>query len=147
MLNRKKLVNALKEFLEKDKWDTWLTVTFRTPVTSSLAKKKFKYFFKTLNKPDEEFFKKYILSCVFVERNKVKKGFHIHALVKGVAPSLCSRLEEKCREYFGESRVMPVHEGVIPYLCDKYDTSSLEDWRFFKINSRLRASKPTAESI
>ena len=141
MFEKKKLEIALKEFLERGNHDIWVTLTFRNTVTPSLAKKKFKYFFKTLNKPGEAFFKKYILSWVFVEKNKVKDGVHIHALVKGIAPALCRKLERKCKEFFGESRIKPMHEGVIPYLCEKYNTSSLEDWGFVKINSKRRKVK------
>jgi hypothetical protein len=132
--NEKELESALFKLFKRDGHDVWFSVTFRYPVSSTQAKRKFKYFFNHLNTASERFFEKYISAWVFVEWSESRGGNHIHALIKGVDLSLCPKLERKCIDFFGQSEVKPIHEDVIPYLVRKYFTKTLMDWDYLKIN-------------
>src|SRR5438477_2094597 len=115
----------IEKFIKEFPADIWLTVTFRKTVNTGVAIRRFKYFLKHLNKPDQQFYKKYINVLVVCEKNRYRQGVHIHALVKGMDISLAPALESACNERFGESKAKAPHEGVAGYLADKFDSSSL----------------------
>ena len=130
----------LHYFLSVQKWDLFATITFRQQCPSLSAIKAFKRFFKYLNTRDRRFFDKYIECWIFLERHDLRAGVHIHALIRGINPTLAEELEKKCRRIFGQSRILPydpMRQAVV-YLAGKYKSQRLEDFTFFKINSRLR---------
>ena len=118
-------------------YEIWLTVTFENPRSTSYAKKRFKHYLKHLN-DGMVFYQKYIHLWIFFEKNKVKSGIHIHALIHGIDIAKAPLLEQDCNVCFGESKVIVGHKNVIPYVADKYNRPSLDDFDYWKINSRKR---------
>lgn len=143
-MDRQKLMGAWKEFVESLHPDLWVTITFRTPTSKYFAKMRFKKFFKHLNKPNETFYSKFILCWVFFEEWNRQERCHIHALIKGIDPSLAVNLEEKCLREFGLSVIRPYDYAMInhpasEYLAKKYVFYYGSDYlERFTINSRLR---------
>jgi len=127
-----------ENFLNEFNCDVWMTVTFRRPVTVKTAKKMFKYFLQHINKPDDIYYEKYIYLWAFFENDYTRGGVHVHAIIDRIDTTKTERLQERCSEFFGESKVMTAHQNVVPYLSRKYNTSSLIDFDYMKINSRLR---------
>jgi hypothetical protein len=126
-------------------WDIWLTVTFRQAVSTERAFKIFKYFFKTLNTVEFQFFKKYIRCIVLSERHESRPSDHIHCLIKGISPSLAGPLERRCRDFFGRSEARAYNPNLprlaSGYMARKCENSKAEDWGIIKINSRWRESR------
>ncbi len=140
-MNTYKLKMAWKEFVERIKPDLWVTITFRKTTSRNVAIKRFKWFFKFLNKPGIIYYNKFILCWVYFEEIK-GDGYHIHAFIKGIDPLLASILEKECNEAFGSSEVKPYdHSRIIypasEYVADKCIINS-DNLIPFKINSRLR---------
>lgn len=138
MINNKQLRTDFDKFMRRFPYEIWMTVTFRKSVSVSTAKKQFKHFLKTLNSKNTIFYHKYIRLWIFYEQNKVRDGMHIHALIDGIDTSKCQLLEQKCCIRFGESKVTAGHKNVIPYVSQKYNSPSLLDFDYYKINARLR---------
>jgi len=137
-----RLVKAVREMLERGHWDLWVTITFREERFVESAEKRFKTFFEKLNKPGEHYFAKFIKCWVFYELDAARDRVHIHSLISGIDKSLASELEERCCEYFGNSKVEPYdysHDGsAMHYLSRKVGTDRLVDWKPYTINSKLR---------
>lgn len=137
-MNKKRLKESFKEFLQIKDWTIWMTITFRTPKNALEAEKRFKHFFKYINTPNQQFFSNFIYAIVFYEKENLRNGVHIHALADRIKSDYSALLEKNCRKTFGESIVKPFHLGVSNYLCEKYTSSTLDHFDFYKINSRLR---------
>lgn len=139
-MDKNKLTQGWVEFLGREKWDLFVTITFRHKKTLMPAIKAFKRFFKRLNTTSERFFDKFILCLVFFEKNWDGKTVHIHSVIKGICPSKARSLEHKCNEYFGQSRVVPYDpaKGVKHYLANKEVGNYLKHSDFYKINSAKR---------
>jgi hypothetical protein len=142
MLNSSKLKDGYQVFFDSYVWDIYLTVTFRQSTSASTALRSFKYFFKHLNTPDCVYFKQYIRCFIFCEKQGYQDGVHIHSLIQGVDITRAGLLEEKCRRFFGQSKVEPYQYGsprlASEYLAEKCVGLSLAHWDFIKINSKLR---------
>ena len=140
-----KMVEAFQEMLNRDRWDLFVTITFKEKRGVDGAKKAFKSFFRNLNLPSEIFYEKFILSWVFYESEGSRRGVHVHALIKGIDPSLASLLEEKCKGFFGLSKVVPYNYNnsgsATSYLARKYPNINLVFFDYYKINSRLRMKR------
>jgi len=143
MMDKRKLVEVFQKFLDMQNYDLCLTITFRNKTGLELAKKQFKYFFKYLNTKEEMIFDSFFIGWVFFEKEN-RGGVHIHAIISGISPSKASILEKRCRDYFGESKVVPydlsrpTHKSMSRYLAEKYVTDDLEFFDFMRINSRIR---------
>ncbi|MCX5693701.1 MAG: hypothetical protein NT014_00980 [Candidatus Omnitrophica bacterium] len=144
MISNYKLVDGFQNLLDKEHWDIYCSLTFRTRTLFEEAMKEFKHFFKHLNKSGEVFFPKYILSWVFYEKGDVRGGVHLHSLIKGINPSLASNLQNKCNDFFGDSQVVSYNHNLprekLPsrYLAKKYISNELDFFDIYKINSKLR---------
>ena len=128
------------DFIDRERWDLFLTITFRHSKTSFVAKRLFKRFFKHLNTVPNEFFSKYIHCWVFFEKDVYRKGVHIHSLIRGICPSKAALLESKCKSSFGQAKVEPYDslKGAKYYLAKKYCNNRLDDYDYYKINSAKR---------
>lgn len=140
MTNNDKLVEQWVVFLGKQDWDLFVTITFRESRAGIIAKKLFKWFFKHLNTFANKFFQKYIRCWVFFEQDVDRKGVHIHTLIKGIHPSMADLLEDRCKKFFGISKVEPYDskKGAKHYLGKKYNGYKLDDFDYYKINSAKR---------
>lgn len=117
MLNRNHLFSTWGKYLEKESWDLWATFTFREIVYLDKAKKEFKRFFKSIIGKTDYFFSKFIRTFTVFERNPDRPGVHIHCLIKGINPTLASKVSEK---WEGESKVLPYdsEKGARFYLTN-----------------------------
>lgn len=154
MNKRHLLIKTLAEFLSREDYDLWVTITFeeweksllssrgKKPkyVTLEAAEKKFVKFFERLNRPTKYYFKGYIKCWVFYEKRPWGKGVHIHSLIKGINPSFAKMLEKKCQRKFGRSKIEPYisGKGATGYLGRKYESLRLVHWDNYPINSKLR---------
>lgn len=139
-MNNNEIVNGWVEFIDQRNWDIFLTITFRRITRSPLALKSFKWFFKHLNTTTEEYFRKFIYTLIFFENNPERSGVHIHAFIEGISPSTIKLLEKKCTDFFGLTDVKvydPIKGGKF-YLSKKIIDRNLDDYNYYKINSRLR---------
>ncbi|MDP8265262.1 MAG: hypothetical protein P9M12_07310 [Candidatus Aceula lacicola] len=129
----------LQEFLKMHKWDTWVSLSFRWECSSEKASRVFKKFFKNLNSPEDKFFDMFFYCMVFFEKNKFRRGTHIHALFNrfSLSEKQMQKLERRWSP-IGQSKIKKVHEHVIPYLTEKFQKKTLEHFDYFKINSRYR---------
>ena len=141
-IHDRRIQEAAKKMIAQLQPDLWLTVTFRRAVCHSRAIKRFKGFFKHLNKKDAVFFRKSVSCWVYFDPNLSRTGCHLHALVRGIQPALASALERKCKEHFGQSKVVPFdhsrHDSAAGYLADKYAFLQPDRLEYFKINSHRR---------
>jgi hypothetical protein len=139
-MDKRSLADGWAEFLSREKWDLFVTVTFRNSTKIIIAKKLFKRFFKHLNTAAGEFFDKYIRCWVFFEKDADRQGVHVHALVRGIHPSKAKEIEKRCKERLGESKVEEYDAtgGAIEYLANKQNSRKLEDYDRCRINSRKR---------
>ena len=124
-------------------WDIFASFIPKSPTSASLAKRSFKNFFKNLNNPryGVKFYEKYIYSWVFIEKNSFRRGCHIHTLVRGIDPALAPQLQEVSRKYFSPWSQVVAYDpakGARHYLVKKILNRTLEDYDFYKINSRWR---------
>ena len=140
-MNKTLLRTAFNEFLGRENWTLWITITFRNPTTKDLAHRRFKYFLKTLNNDQEEFYAKYVYAVIFYEFEGFRKGVHIHSIVNNISSDKARLLEAECKRVFGESKVVPMHEGVKEYLAKKYGSAKLADFDYLKINSKYRGHR------
>ena len=138
MISRTNLRTNFEKFLRRFDFDMFITITFKEPTSEMKAKRMLKRFFKYLNTADEKFYHNFIYLWVFFEQNKKCDGTHIHALINGIRLSKSQSLEQRCFDYFGQSKVTAVHPGVLPYISRKYTSPNLVDYDYLKINSRLR---------
>ena len=151
-----KLRQAWINWIEQYKPDLWVTVTFAEYDTSGLAKnkfpvknteelvlKRFKQFLKHLNNKKFAFYGKFILCFLIIEKNPGRDGVHIHAVIKGIKPELASKLEQRCHDAFGESRVVAFDFSkpytAIDYIVDKFVFLRCDNLSFYRINSRYRS--------
>lgn len=137
MNTNEQMRSSFEEFLQKFPCAIWLTVTFKNPVQTYTARKRFKYFLKHLNK-DMIFYEKYIYLWAFYEKEKTREGVHIHACIDGIDSSKAVLLKKECLKFFGSSEVKAAHEGVWPYVAEKYNSFDLDDYEYMKINSKFR---------
>ena len=142
MDNRAK-VKAFEELIiQNGPWSLWATITFRRPVDSSEAIKRFKTFMRNLNTRDEILIHNFAWCFVLLDRGSGREGVHIHALIRGIHPLNAMKLEKKCEKHFGISKVVPYVPSIQPnatlYLAQKYALSTLADFSFMKIDSRIR---------
>lgn len=140
MLDKHKVVEEWSEWLSKEEWDLFVTITFRQSKAVFIALKLFKRFFKYLNNITKGFFSKYIKCWVYFEKDEDRKGVHIHSLVKGIHPSMAVALEQECNKFFGQSKVVPydAEKGARYYLANKHRGPRLEHFDYYKINSAKR---------
>ena len=135
---------AWRELIERINPDLFVTITFRTTTSKRAAEKYLKKFFKFLNKDGEIFYNKFILAWVVVfERPVEGDGYHIHALIRDINPSLALPLEKKLNERFGSSKVLVYDHNwfnypASDYLAEKYIKYGYEGLELFRINSRFR---------
>lgn len=143
-MNKNMLINELQEQFDKLHSDIYLTATFRAKAVTESAEKKFKFFFKCYLNKNKIFFEKYILCWVFFEKGDIRKGIHIHALIKNINPRFTPLLQVICEHFFGESKVVaydhnrPKERQASYYLARKYCSEKLDHFDFYKINSRRR---------
>jgi len=142
MISNESKILEFEEFIKaKGPWDLWATITFRQKTQLLGARSLFKYFLKHLNSPDDIFFDKFVFCFVFFERDN-RGGVHIHALIRGIHPLYAFKLEGKCREHLGDTKIKPYNpslkKNATLYLACKYVTQSLEDFDFMKVNSKFR---------
>ena len=138
MLSRNDLFSTWGEFLERESWDLFATFTFRETISLDKAKREFKRFFKYLNSKTNPFFDKFIRTFIVFERNPGRPGVHIHCLIKGINPTLASKISDKWK---GESKVLPYNpkEGARFYLANIcLSPERIEHYDRFTINSRYR---------
>lgn len=123
-------------------WDLWVTITFRHITVKETALKQFKAFFKYLNRNSKNvvFVEKRIGSLTFFEKHSSRKGVHIHALVRGVNPTLAKKLCKECEKRFGESWVEAYDptKGAVIYLANKLFSPRLEHHDFYTIHPRSK---------
>ena len=149
MIDITKLEEGFEELLGRRNYDLWFTGTFRRQTNEYTAIKKYKKFFKNLNKPCDIYFKDRIYCWVFVEKKPWDDKAHIHALIDGIDPSNAKHIEEKWEDKLGEAKVDPydytLEMSAIKYLAHKYadrhELGWLKIFEFFKINSRWRIHK------
>ena len=137
---------AWKEFVERLRPDLFVTITFRTPTSERIAIRNYKSFFKFLNKTDEIYYNKFLLTWVVFERVVKGEGYHIHALIKGIDTSLEQALEKKLNKSFGSSKVLVydydrLNYSASEYLSEKYILYGYKSLEFYRINSRFRNKK------
>lgn len=140
MVDDNKLTKSWGDFLRKRTYDAWLTVTFTQPTTVDQAKIQLKRFLKRLNTKEKTFFTKCVRLWTFYEKNRFDNGVHLHCLIENFDVSNIPELQERCNAQFGLSTAMEVHPGVIPYIAQKFDSESLADYDYMKVNSRCRTS-------
>lgn len=143
--NREEWLTTLQEELDSLHCDIYFSTTFKLKTLAESAEKAFKYFFKCrLNQPGDIFFKKFVLCWAFFERSDSRGSVHIHALLKGISPSLAIPLQKKCKDFFGQSDIrpydhsLPKHKSASHYLAEKAVRGELDHYNFFKINCKLR---------
>lgn len=133
---RANLFEAIKQYLEKNNPDLWITVTFSKATSAKTADRIFRHALKYLNKGELKFYDKFIRGWAFYEQNSDSPGVHIHALVNGISPDLAPLIEKKFRKRFGMSKVKPMHSGVISYLAKKWNKDSLQDLGPLTVNRK-----------
>ena len=144
MISNYKLVDEVQGLLDREHWDIYCNPTFRSRTLQEEAEQEVKYFFKHLNKPGKIFFPKFMLCWVFYEGGDIRGGLHLHLLIKGINPSLAPDLQKKCKEFFGDSQVVPYNYNLpgekspSRYLAKKYISDELDFFDLYKINSKLR---------
>ncbi|MFC1514475.1 hypothetical protein ACFL5X_01065 [Candidatus Omnitrophota bacterium] len=140
---------ALGEFIREPKWDLNGIITPRFPTPTERLGKPFKYFFKHLNRPTYVFYDKFILCWVFFERFGNRKGVHIHTLIKGISPIHAPTLQKKCNGFFGNAIISPYDpnkKGAF-YGIKHYGTEELDDFTFWKINSKWRGGANAFKNV
>lgn len=152
------LLKGWVEYVGRLKPELFVTITFRRKrkdyssrikgktedafwKRQQFATKRFRRFFKHLNKPGETYFQKYLRCWVCFEG--VDEDFHIHALISGIDASKAGMLEQECDRHFGNSKVVPFDYNIQPYsainyMVEKYFFRNIAALDYFKINSRLR---------
>lgn len=140
MINDNQLVTAFGELVEAQRWDIFLTATFRRSIWSIEARRTFRHFFKHLNTESMIFYEKFILALTVFEKNVDRSGVHIHSFIQGINPSYATPLEKRCRAFFGDSKALPYDptKGAKFYVGRKYASSQLDDFDFLRVNSKLR---------
>lgn len=130
---------AFLNMLGHYEWDLWVTITSREPMTTEDAKRRIRYLLAHLNTPERKYFDKYAWLWCFFEKNPYRNGIHVHAIIAGIDSFYCKYLENRLWDEFGQSQVVPIHEGALNYLADKYVAEkTLDDYCPMKINSKLR---------
>lgn len=135
-----KLKLSWEEFLKNYPFPLWVTLTFKHSTPAFIAKKKFKHFLKHLN-DKQHYYEKFIRAWVFIDKDTIRDGIHLHAIIDGISPSKAPSLEQLCFDAFGQSKIMSTHENVIPYLAKKYNSAM--DIDYIKVNSHFRKSRST----
>ena len=140
MISKHELALNWREFLNKEQWDLFVTITFRKRKLVTGAVKAFKHFFKYVNTFAEPLFKKFIQCFVVFEKEDSRGGVHIHTFIKGINPFHTNKLEKNLKNIFGQSNVVPYdpNRGASFYLAKKVNTSNSVHYDYFKINSRSR---------
>lgn len=148
-MDKQRLIEEVERNIGSE-WDVWLTVTFRERTLMENAKKRFKSFFKHLNKPSEVYYHKFVTMWVYYER-EARGGVHVHAVVKNIPSYLTPKLEKECRQYFGQAQVkpydrsLPLSKSATSYLADKHLSPRLEGYDFYFINSKYRRTRNDKE--
>jgi len=134
-----KLIKQLGPF------DLYATMTFPKVTEKTEAMDAYKHFFKYLNRDYKKFYERYIHCLVVYERNTSRKGVHIHSFIRGIQADLCDMVLRECKNYFGpQCDVQPYalrRWKKIKYIARKYVSPDLEDFDFYKINSRYRGGQ------
>lgn len=143
MISKHELALNWREFLNKEQWDLFVTITFRKRKLVIGAVKAFKHFFKYVNTFAEPLFKKFIRCFIVFEKEDNRGGVHIHTFIKGINPSHANKLEKNLRSVFGQSKAVSYDskKGASFYLAKKLGLSNSVHYDYFKINSRLREAK------
>jgi hypothetical protein len=138
-------LTTLQDEIDDLHCDIYFTATFKSRTLAESAEKAFKYFLKCrLNQPGKTFFKKFVMCWAFFDKVDKRGGIHIHALLKNIDPSLAPSLQEKCKEFFGQSDVrpydhsLPKHRSASHYLAEKVVRGELDHYDFYKINCKFR---------
>ena len=138
----KSVVNSYLGYMDELRLDTYLTVTFRKPVGSDVALHRFKQFFKRLNTPEHQFFRKYVRGFAVTERQGRAESVHIHAVIEGIFPAMIPLLKRRCQDDFGNSVACVYDYGkpqqATEYIAKKCANGTAEGWMRFKINSKWR---------
>jgi len=147
-MDKQRLVDGWVEFIDRGRWDLFVTITFRESKTSGVAKRMYKHFFKHLNSQEKVFFKRLIYSIEIYEKDNYRDGVHIHSFINGINPKYAKDLERICTDRFGSSRIEPYcpGRGANYYLSSKLASSRLVDYDSHKINSRYRGKRGKYES-
>lgn len=143
------LRRAWSDWIGKFKPDLYVTITFTEEIAMELALKRFKQFFAYLNNRRFVFFEKLITCWVIFEKNDTRKGYHIHALIKGIDPTLAPRLEHLCHHAFGLSKVEGFDYSIQPYsavnyIVDKHIYKYCGSLMYYEINSKYRKASKIA---
>lgn len=156
---RSSLVDAYGAWIGDHNWDHYLTATYGAPGIAAThrrpgarfywnqgdrppaqrAKQTFNYFFKHLNSPNGVFYHDRIRCFFLFERLPHP---HIHAFIKGIDPQLAEALEHKCRQFFGDSKVVPYDssKGARFYLGGKCVGREDVYWDVpYTVNSKYRS--------
>lgn len=144
MKDNSELVNSdfkkwLDEYLSIDNWDVWFTADFNRPTFYEDARREFRRFFKREISLDDQITDKHIIACLFLEPNppdpldpdeKKIPGVHIHAVIRGIRLDKIDVLESMATRYFGDCKIMPMHDGVSTYIANKFKKYDLNEFDF-----------------
>ena len=121
------------EIVDRYKWTHFLTITNRYIINVDQFIKKYKYFFKHL---DKSYYSKYTMHFVVCEPF-IKNHYHIHSLITNLVNT--KTLNILCNNTFGMSLIQEYDEtrNAKYYLANKCNNDKVE-WDFYKINSKHR---------
>ena len=129
---------AFENYLKTFNLDTFITITFRKRLQADTVKKLLHSFLAHINDKEIDYYKKFIYSWIFIEKNTSDCGSHVHLLVKGLDPDKYVLLEQLLKESFGYAQIKSCHDNSIPYIANKYVTNRLLDYQPMRINSKRR---------
>ena len=126
----------LVDIIDKYDWSHFVTITNKNDIGLSSFKKKYKQFFKYLNKTDI-YYQKYLTTLITFEMNG-NNQLHVHSFIKDVDKNKTKDLETLLKRYFGQSKVYIYDKtkNAKYYVANKYN--KLIDFDLIKINSRRR---------
>ena len=129
---------SFEKFLKTFNFDTFMTVTFRKRLQADTVKKLLRSYLAHINDDEIDFYKKFMYSWIFIEKNTFSSQSHAHLLVKDLDPSKYPLLEQMLKESFGYAQIKQCHENSIPYIARKYATERLLTYEPMCIHSKRR---------
>lgn len=121
------LMETWGNFLSKYSWEWFVVLTFKHNVGLDQAKKRFKKWFRSLNRRRE----KQIGDFTIIQWHADERRLHIHSLMLGVGNSSCKTWERKWR--FGnhpEIRKYKVEKRGVFYLAKMIAKGQARDYFF-----------------
>ena len=115
-------VTALEAWISLSEWHLWVTFTFRRVTFLPTAIRHLKRFIKYHLPEAKDNISKRIKAFVVYEGQDARKGVHIHLLINGIKPEVCSMIQDKWYRMFGKAEVEPYDKNLNGswYLARKY---------------------------